>query len=114
VTDNQTGFVQVGLELPVVAAGGAKTAIAPTGFTYRATPRVMPDGRLLLRAEAQITEKGHTGVLTTAPGSSISAAKFVPCFNTQSVQTTTELKPGETVVIQVGETLVIVTPTVVK
>lgn len=81
VLDNQTGFVQV--------------SNGDSGITFRATPRVMPDGRILLRAEAQIAEGGRTAT-------------------THSVQTTAELKPGETLVARVGDALVIVTPAIVK
>ena len=82
VADNQTGFVQV------VDGNGV-------GITLRVTPRVKPDGSVLLRAEAQVAEAG-------------------PAATTHAVQTTAELKPGETLVARVGGALVIVTPTVLK
>lgn len=81
VLDNQTGTVQVGN--------------GDGGFTLRTTPRVAPDGRVQLRAEAQIAEGGRAAT-------------------THTTQTAAELKAGETLVFRVGGALVIVTPTVVK
>ncbi len=104
VTDNQTGHVRVGQDVPV-AVGDGKTQFVATGVTFRATPRVTPDGRVLLRTEFQLTEQ--------APGTVTVAGQPVPVFNTQSVQMTAELKAGETVAFRVGKALVLVTPTVI-
>jgi type II secretory pathway component GspD/PulD (secretin) len=108
--DNQTGSVQVGAQ--VVAVGG-KVEYVPVGFTCQLTPRVNPDGRLLLRTKAEITEQGAPVAITaTVPGFPYPLTQLVPSFTTQSVQTTNELKTGETLVTRVGETLVVITPTV--
>jgi type II secretory pathway component HofQ len=113
VLDNQTGFVQVGGQYPLPAVGSGKIEYVPVGFTCQLTPRVNPDGRLLIRTKAEITEKGASvAITTTVPGFPYPLTQLVPSFNTQSIQTINELKTGETLVTRVGETLVIVTPTV--
>lgn len=113
LSDNQTGSVQVGSQFPLPAADGGKIEYVPVGFACQLTPRVMPDGRLLLRTKAEITEQGAPVALTTTvPGLPFPLTQFVPSFNTQSVQTTNELKTGETLVTRVGTTLVVITPTV--
>lgn len=102
VSDNQTGHVQVG------QSGGQE-------ITVRATPRVTADGGVLLRVEAQISEVGQPVVVTAvAPGVPFPVTQLVPTVTTQSVQTTAELKAGETLVARVGGALVIVTPNIVK
>jgi type II secretory pathway component GspD/PulD (secretin) len=111
--DNRTGFVQVGAQVPLVAVAGEKMEYVEVGFKCQLTPRVHPDGRLLLRTKAEITEQGAPVALTTTvPGLPFPLTQLVPSFNTQSVQTTNELKTGETLVTRVGETLVVITPTV--
>ncbi|MBN9122670.1 MAG: hypothetical protein J0I06_26575 [Planctomycetes bacterium] len=114
VGDNQTGFVQIGQNPPLVAAGGEKPAHAPFGITLRATPRVTPEGKLRLRTEAQITETAPVALTTTVPGLPFPVTQVVATFNTQSLQAITELKDGETFAARVGETLIIVTPTVAR
>jgi type II secretory pathway component GspD/PulD (secretin) len=111
--DNQTGSVHVGAQVPLPAVAGEKVEYIPVGFTCQLAPRVNPNGRLLLRTKAEITEQGAPVALTTTvPGLPFPLTQFVPSFNTQSVQTTNELKTGETLVTRVGETLVVITPTV--
>jgi type II secretory pathway component GspD/PulD (secretin) len=112
VADNQTGYVQVGQQVPDVAGG--KITFIPTGLTFKATPRVTPEGRLLLRTNVQITEQGKPApVMVIVPGFPYPLTQIRACFNTQSVESTIELKPGETLVTRVGSTLVIVSPTVI-
>src|SRR5262249_19631903 len=62
VTDNQTGFVQVGQDFPI-PTNTTTTGLNVTqgvdyrqiGITMRVTPRVNPDGKVLMRVEPQIT-----------------------------------------------------------
>lgn len=72
LTDNQTGNV--------MTAGGESQV------TARVTPRVMPDGKVLLRVEAQVT---------TPAG--------VKGNNVQSVETTESVPDGGTVVVRGGK-----------
>ena len=98
----------------------------------------MPDSGLLIRSEAQLTEVKGTrtaAVASEAPGTLFPAAQVVtvPNFRTQTVQTTVELKDGQTVILACGdrgtgsltasvraqcgdrsETLVILTPHIVR
>lgn len=69
VTDNQTGVVQL----------GSDTA----GVTARVTPRVSPEGTILLRVEAGVREQAGEGA-----------------FNVQTVQTTESLPAGGTLVVR--------------
>jgi type II secretory pathway component GspD/PulD (secretin) len=73
VNDGQTGFVQVGQDLPVVtpavlpaggAAQAAKVAYVPVGVTLRVTPKVTPDGSVLLDAQIETGEVSAAGVKT--------------------------------------------------
>src|SRR5262249_28239794 len=53
VCDNQTACVQVGQVLPIVApagTGAVTVEYVPTGHTLKTTPRLLPDGNLLIRA----------------------------------------------------------------
>jgi type II secretory pathway component GspD/PulD (secretin) len=112
VSDNQTGFVQVGQNVP--APAGAVQAAVPVGITVRATPRLTPNGSLLLRTEAQVTETCRPVPVTThVPGLPYPITTFEPTFYTQGVQLTAELKDGETLVTRIGDKLLIVTPNVI-
>jgi type II secretory pathway component GspD/PulD (secretin) len=112
VGDNQTGSVQIGQALPLV--GGPAPVYVPLGVTFRATPRVSPDGRILLRTEVQFSELVRTALTTTVPGVPFPITQFVQRFDTRSAQRTAECKSGETIVTRVGETLVLITATVAK
>ena len=110
VSDNQTGFVHIGQDFPLPVAVGGTQVYVPLGYTLRATPRVGPDGRVQLRAEFQSVELKSVAV--TAPGLLFPVTRRVSRFNTQGFQQTSELKTGETLVTRVGNTLVLITPTV--
>jgi type II secretory pathway component GspD/PulD (secretin) len=118
VSDNQTGFVQVGQDFPVQVAQAAapgQLTYQPVGFTGRVTPRVMPDGKsVLLRVETQVSRP------TPAPvnlGNGVAAQ----AFNVQTVSTAETIPFGGTLVVRglktceadgkSTEVLVIMTPT---
>ena len=99
VTDNQTGYVQVGQDFPIPGpiALGAVQAVQgveyrATGVTLRVTPRVNPDGKVLMRVEPQIASPA------AAPISVGTAGTAFP-FNIQTIQTTVLAGDGETIVL---------------
>ena len=100
VMDNQSGFIQVGANFPylstssVTGTGVATQNIAyqPIGVTMRVTPRVNPDGKVLMRVEPQIASVAPAPV---SLGNGIQA----PAFNVQTVQTTVLASDGETIVL---------------
>ncbi|QDU24017.1 secretin N-terminal domain-containing protein [Urbifossiella limnaea] len=114
VRDGQTGHFQVGPSEPVVPAGAVAGTV--TGLSARITPRIMPDGKVLLRVEPQVRS-------VAAPVVAAAGVRAFP-VNVQSVQTTVLAADGETVVL-VGPTttgtdgkptalLFVLTPSVVK
>jgi tetratricopeptide (TPR) repeat protein len=118
LSEGQTGFVQVGQQVPVAAGADIKTvgwvvvperAIhqVPVGLTTRFTPRVSPDGKcVLLATEAQLTEllPGTVKVPVTIhhPGLPYPLTSFteMPAFRTESLRASTTLKFGETLVAE--------------
>ena len=100
VADNQTGFVQIGQNYPylagttLTATGASQQSISyePTGVTMRVTPRVNPDGKVMMRVEPQIES------VTSSPVS-LSSGVQAPVFNVETVQTTVIASDGETIVL---------------
>jgi hypothetical protein len=100
VADNQTGFVQVGQDFPTLGnailagTGTSQQSIdyRPIGITMRVTPRVNPDGKVLMRVEPQISSP-------TAVPVTLGAGLTAPAFNVQTVQTTVLATDGETIVL---------------
>jgi len=98
LTDNQTGFFQVGQNFPLpgnttLAAGGiAQTAInyVNIGIVLRVTPRISPDGRILMRIEPNISQPGNPVLVNGA---------LQPVIDTQTVETTVLANDGETIVL---------------
>jgi hypothetical protein len=132
VADNQTGFVQVGQDFPYATVsdgtGKAKVEHFQLGFSMRVTPRISPDGKVLLRVEPRIATVSPTPVNL---GNGITA----PAFNVNTFQATTRLQDGQTLILSGGvsrqvsavvtdgerkeqeirrETLIILTPHIVK
>ena len=101
VLDNQVGEVAVGQLFPYVN-GGQFTALGTfqpniaynnnVGVTLRVTPRISPEGRILMRVEPSIIEPIASPV---SLGNGFSAT----AFNNQSITTTILADDGETVVI---------------
>ena len=100
LTDNQTGFFQVGQQFPRVTASTiSATGIAQQGVEYidtgvvlRVTPRISPEGRVLMRVEPSITSPSASNV---SLGNGITATPI----DTQTVETTVQASDGETVVL---------------
>jgi general secretion pathway protein D len=99
VADNQTGYVQVGASYPYLSTSNATVGVVsqsiayqPIGVTMRVTPRVNPDGKVLMRVEPQV------GSVTSAP-ISLGSGILAPEFNIQTVQTTVLASDGETIVL---------------
>src|SRR4029077_11464503 len=94
--DNQEGFIQVGQDFPYptnVNVTGLTTqqgvAYRQIGVVMRVTPRITPDGKVIMRIEPQISSVSPTAV---SLGNGLSA----PAFNIQTVQTTVLASDGET------------------
>jgi general secretion pathway protein D len=99
--DNQQGIVSVGQIYPYIT-GATTTAlgtVTPTityrtdvGVTLQVTPRINPDGRVLMRVEPSVIEPIAA---TISIGSGLNAT----AFTNQAIQTTILAEDGETVVI---------------
>ena len=79
----------------MIATGGlAQQSVAyrSIGVTMRVTPRVSPDGKILMRVEPQVS--------SVTPGAvSLGNGIQSPAFNIQTVQTTVLASDGETIVL---------------
>ncbi|MBX9584703.1 MAG: hypothetical protein K2X87_30740, partial [Gemmataceae bacterium] len=100
VADSQIGYVQVGQDFPylgnstLTATGVAQQSILyrPIGVTMRVTPRVNPDGKVLMRVEPQISSVA-AGLVSLGNGVT------QPAFNVETVETTVLAADGETIVL---------------
>ncbi|QJW93569.1 tetratricopeptide repeat protein [Frigoriglobus tundricola] len=112
VSDNQSGVVRVGQEVPVQTLGlvksengtalEPKTEYVPTGLSMRFTPRVCPDGTsVLVTAELESTTVSHTVLTTGAPGSE--STTRVPVFNTGSVRAVSQVRLGQTMLVVMAQ-----------
>jgi Flp pilus assembly secretin CpaC len=97
VMDNQTGFVQVGSQhpCPIAAADGkaAQVEMIPVGLSARVTPRVSPDGKVLLRVEMTYTSA------TPQPVNLGNGVMKTPAFNVELIEQCVSLADGGTAVI---------------
>ncbi len=100
LTDNQTGFFQVGQNFPrldtavLTGVGTSQQGIVyeQTGILLRVTPRISPEGRVLMRVEPQIVTPTPTPI-------SLGGGLQAFAFNTQTVQTTVQAADGETIIL---------------
>ncbi len=100
LTDNQTGFFQVGQQFPritgsTVTGTGLVTQnveYISTGVVLRITPRISPEGRVLMRVEPQISSPSASNI---SLGNGVTATPI----DTQTVETTVQASSGETVVL---------------
>lgn len=110
LVDNQTGFVQIGQHFaaPGTAAPSATPGQPPAlphvdfvGISYRATPRIMPDGQsILLRLESEqrnATPRQPATACTEAP-----CPSAAPAINVQSTALTFAVPNGGTVLVPMG------------
>ncbi|CAN5232711.1 hypothetical protein BH11PLA2_BH11PLA2_25870 [soil metagenome] len=100
LTDSQTGFFQVGQNYPILNGSTTSPNVGVTnnvtyesiGITMRVTPRINPDGKVLMRVEPSITNPSPVLV-------SLGNGQNATAFDTQTVQTTVLAGDGETVVL---------------
>ena len=100
LTDNQTGFFQVGQQFPrltgttLTGTGATQQGIEyiPTGVVLRVTPRISPDGRVLMRVEPSITSPSSSNI-------SLGNGIFAVPIDSQAVETTVQAGDGETIVL---------------
>ncbi len=99
LTDNQTGFFQVGQNFPIptgLSQGVGQTFqgvdYIPIGITLRVTPRINPDGKVLMRVEPQISNPSPS-LINLGNGQTATA------FDTQAIQTTVLASDGETIIL---------------
>jgi type II secretion system protein D len=99
VMDNQVGFIQVGQDFPVPTNVNVTGLTTQQGITYRqvgvvmrVTPRISPDGKIVMRIEPQVSSVSPNLV-------SLGGGLLAPAFNIQTVQTTVVAADGETIVL---------------
>lgn len=100
LTDNQTGFFQVGQQFPLLGpvttngVGQVTQSLnyVDIGIVLRVTPRIGPDNSVLMRVEPQVSDPVQTNV-------AIQPGIFASAINTQTVETTVLAADGETVVL---------------
>ncbi|MGL4419900.1 MAG: secretin N-terminal domain-containing protein, partial [Gemmataceae bacterium] len=97
--DSQAGFFQVGQQFPILGnttnnINGVVQAVTyvNTGVTMRVTPRINPDGKVLMRVEPQISAPSSTQV-------SLGNGTQATAIDTQALETTVLASDGETVVL---------------
>jgi type II secretion system protein D len=98
--DNQTAFINVGKEVPIVTS----TTITATGLSQQnidrrqvgvqltVTPKIMPDGRVLMRLIPEVSSVDPTPV-------NLGNGNVGTALNIQRVETTVVAADGETVVL---------------
>jgi type II secretory pathway component GspD/PulD (secretin) len=97
-TDNQTALINVGMDIPYIAGSSTAAATTVTTVTYRTTgvimqvtPRISPDGTVIMRVIPEVSEKSGDQTL--------SAGATAPIFSVEHFETTVSAKDGETVAI---------------
>jgi type II secretion system protein D len=97
--DNQTAAVNIGQDFPVVTSATvtATGLVTPSidrrnvGVLLRITPRITPEGRVLMRVFPEVSTVGATIAVATGVTSQ--------AFNIQQVETTVVANDGETVIL---------------
>jgi type II secretion system protein D len=100
VADNQTGYMNIGQSYPIlggstIATGGLaqqSVTYVDIGVSLQITPRVNPDGKVLLRVAPTVSSVSPTAV---SLGNGVTASSF----NNETIQTTVLASDGETIVI---------------
>src|SRR5262249_7027374 len=97
-TDNQTALINVGMDIPYIAGSSTAAATTVTTVTYRSTgvimqvtPRISPDGTVIMRVIPEVSEKSGDQTLSTGA--------TAPIFSVEHFETTVSAKDGETVAI---------------
>ncbi|HMC63465.1 MAG TPA: hypothetical protein VKI65_00850, partial [Gemmataceae bacterium] len=108
--DNQQARILVGQSFPYItgitqALGGVAgtTAVVSNTVNYRdigvqlqVTPRISPEGSVLMRVIPEVSSPAPTNVLISSTGGT---NVFATAFNVQTVETTVAARDGETVAI---------------
>src|SRR5207253_3867682 len=108
--DNQQARILVGQSFPYItgitqALGGVAgtTAVVSNTVNYRdigvqlqVTPRISPEGTVLMRVIPEVSSPAPTNVLISSTGGT---NVFATAFNVQTVETTVLAQDGETVAI---------------
>jgi general secretion pathway protein D len=98
--DNQTGYINIGQEYPIVT-GSNVTATGvisnnidrrQIGVQMTVTPKIMPDGRVLMRVIPEISS-------VVTPPVSLGNGQISTALNIQRIETTVVAGDGETVVL---------------
>ena len=100
LTDNQQGFFQVGQKFPllggaILAGTGASQqniVYEDVGIVLRVTPRIDPDGRVIMRVEPQISSANPVQI-------NLGGGALATAIDVQTIQTTVGVSDGETAVI---------------
>jgi type II secretory pathway component GspD/PulD (secretin) len=100
LTDNQQGFFQVGQKYPLIQgttlAGNGVSQQAITyediGIVLRVTPRIDPNGRVLMRVEPQNSGANPTPV-------NLGGGLVGTAIDVQTLQTTVSANDGETIIL---------------
>ena len=100
LTDNQQGFFQVGQKFPllgsaILAGTGASQqniVYEDLGIVLRVTPRIDPDGRVIMRVEPQISSANPTQI-------NLGGGALATAIDVQTVQTTVGVSDGETAIL---------------
>lgn len=102
--DNQTASILVGQYFPYITGSTVATGVTgipttvnninyqPVGVSLLVTPRISPDGRVLLRVKPEVSSPAQT---TVNLGNNV----FATAFNTQTLETTISVMDGETVAL---------------
>ena len=98
--DNQTAYVNIGEDVPVITGSAiTATGLVSNTITYRSvgvilqvTPRISPDGTILMRVIPEVSSVLPTQV---SFGNGVTAS----AFNVQHFETTVSARDGETVAI---------------
>ena len=97
--DNQTGFFQAGQQFPRPTGTNATVGVitqsieyVATGVTLQVTPRINPDGKVLMRIEPQVSTPNPTQIQI---GNGVVATPI----DVNTVQTTVLASDGETMVV---------------
>jgi type II secretion system protein D len=103
--DNQTANIQVGAYVPIIngfnanATTGVNSPIVQqrqVGIILQVTPRITPDGLVVMEVIARKDQLAPTGVpLVTSPTGTVTS----PIINTQNALTTIAVPNGQTVVL---------------
>jgi hypothetical protein len=100
VADNQTGYMNIGQSFPIlggstIATGGLaqqSVSYVNIGISLEVTPRVNPDGKILMRVAPTVSSVAPSPVQL---GNGVQAS----AFNSETIQTTVLASDGETIVL---------------